>query len=291
MGFIKSVRSVDSLFKFIKIIIMKKSVFFISIILLFITSNSFATINDSDTEDKVKILLIGDSTTEGGKPVFENSIEEIIAGEDSVPSVEVINAGLGGETAYSLLNSGRYDREIKEVDSVDYIFMRYGINDWIHRKPFDENFPADMKNVISKLKEDFPTAEIILMNIIPFLWQESYTKIVNDHIAQIASDENLELFDIYTPYKEKMDEFGKNALTIRFFPLSGIPENYHNLVAPYTRYYAWKDADWLMVQTNEFDALFGHLPNWYQDSHPNATGYRIIADETAKYIIPVLKKN
>jgi len=243
----------------------------------------------SNDENKVKILLIGDSTTEGGKPDFENSIQQLITEEGIVPTVEVINVGKGGETAYSLLNSGRYNNDIKGITDVDYIFVRYGINDYFKRQPFDENFPGDMKNVIAQLRNDFPSAQIILMTIIPFFSEEACIE-VNTHITQIAKEENLELFDIYTPYLEKVNEFGRNALTVRFFPLSDIPENYKNIVAPFTKYYAWKDADWVRVQTNEFDPIFGHLPDWYKDSHPNTTGYRLLADETAKYIIPILKK-
>ncbi len=262
----------------------------ISTIIIIFAINTLTAIAASNIENKVKILLIGDSTTDGGKPVFENSIEQLIAGEDSVPPVEVINAGLGGETAFSLLNSGRYDNQIKGIENVNYIFVRYGINDWIHRQPFDENFPTDMKNVIAKLRDDFPTAQIILMTIIPFLNEQASTE-VNNYISQIAKEENLELLDIYTPYLKNVKEFGRNSLTVRFFPLSDIPESYHNLVAPFSKFYTWKDAEWIRVQTNEFDPLFSHLPNWYKDSHPNTTGYRLIADETAKYIVPILKKN
>lgn len=261
----------------------------VSTIIIIFAINTLTAIAASNIENKVKILLIGDSTTDGGKPVFENSIEQLIAGEDSVPSVEVINAGLGGETAFSLLNSGRYDNQIKGIENVNYIFVRYGINDWIHRQPFDENFTTDMKNVIAKLRDDFPTAQIILMTIIPFLNEQASTE-VNNYISQIAEEENLELLDIYTPYLKNIKEFGRNSLTVRFFPLSDIPESYHNLVAPFSKFYTWKDAEWIRVQTNEFDPLFSHLPNWYKDSHPNTTGYRLIADETAKYIVPILKK-
>lgn len=267
---------------------MKTLKFVLTALLVLITMSVCAGGNITSTK-KVKILLIGDSTTEGGKLVFENSIQQLIAEENIVPMVEVINVGLGGETAYSLLNSGRYDNQIKGIDSVDYIFVRYGINDWLKRQPFDDNFPTDMKNVITKLRNDFPSAQIILMTIIPFLNEQASTE-VNNNITQIAKEENLELFDIYTPYLEKVKEFGRNSLTVRFFPLSDIPENYRNIVAPFTKFYAWKDADWVRVQTNEFDPLFGDLPDWYKDSHPNITGYRLIADETAKYIIPILKK-
>lgn len=266
---------------------MRKLKFEIAIIMVFIALSTIAANNGSTTK-KVKILLIGDSTTEGGKPVFENSVEQLIEGEDSLLSVDVVNVGKGGETAFSLLESGRYEKEIKRIDSVDYIFLRYGINDWLKRKPFNDNFPIEMKKVISTLRIDFPKAQIIVMTIIPFLKEED-TKIVNDHIAKIAAEEKLELFDIYPAYKKGLEEHGKNSMKVRFFPLSGIPKNYHKLVAPYTSYVEWKKTDMVRVNSNELDPLFGNLPDWYKDKHPNLMGYRLIALETAKYILPKLK--
>ena len=41
---------------------------------------------------------------------------------------------------------------------------------------------------------------------------------------------------------------------------------------------------------NEFDGLFGHLPGWFGDRHPNLAGYNVIADETAKYLAPILRQ-
>lgn len=40
---------------------------------------------------------------------------------------------------------------------------------------------------------------------------------------------------------------------------------------------------------NELDALFGHLPGWTGDRHPNLAGYNVIAVETAKYLLSLLK--
>lgn len=265
---------------------MNKIILIIISFLIFNTTVVFSA--NRDTTNKVKILLIGDSTTEGGKPVFEKSIEQLLSHEDNVPPVEVINVGKGGETAYSFLNSGRYDKEIKNIDSVDYIFLRYGINDWFKRQPFLENFPVDMKEVITRLRQDFPDAQIIVMTIIPFLKKED-SRIVNEQIARVSADENLELFDIYPTYEKGLEEYGRYSMNVRFFPLSGIPEKYHELVAPYTKYFEWKKADYLRVYTNELDPLFGHLPNWYADSHPNPTGYRLIARETVNFILPKLK--
>ncbi|TRX70384.1 SGNH/GDSL hydrolase family protein [Carboxylicivirga sp. M1479] len=237
---------------------------------------------------KVKLLLIGDSTTEGGKPTFENTIEQLLAREEGIPNVEAINVGKGGETAFSLLNSGRYDSQVKGIDSIDYIFLRYGINDWFKRQPFEENFPKDMKNVIAQLRNDYPESQIIVMTILPFL-REDDTKIVNQFITNVASEEKLEIFDICPAYQKGLEEYGEFSMSVRFFPLSDIPEKYHTLVAPYTKYYEWKKAEWLRVYTNELDPLFGHLPGWYKDKHPNPTGYRLIARETVEFILPKLK--
>jgi len=41
----------------------------------------------------------------------------------------------------------------------------------------------------------------------------------------------------------------------------------------------------------EFDAIFGHLPGWFDDRHPNLAGYHLIARETAAYLAPILKEH
>lgn len=257
----------------------------LGLLALIVFANTHAVGQDGGN---VRILLMGDSTTVGVSPIFQNSIEQIFANEPGVPAVEAINVGRGGETAFSLLDSGRYDRDIAGLANIDYIFFRYGINDWFHRKPVQEHFRSDVLNVLGRLREDFPEAQIILMTILPFL-QESQTTITNDYIKQIAQDEGLELFDIHPLYSDKIQELGENALNVRFFALEEVPQRYHKLLEPYTRYYDWKGAEWVSVQGNEFDPILGHLPGWYQDHHPNDTGYRFIADETVKFLLPKLQ--
>ena len=34
---------------------------------------------------------------------------------------------------------------------------------------------------------------------------------------------------------------------------------------------------------------FGNLPGWFGDRHPNQAGYRVIADETAKFLAPIMR--
>jgi len=46
----------------------------------------------------------------------------------------------------------------------------------------------------------------------------------------------------------------------------------------------------VLVMDNELDALFGNLPGWYEDRHPNLAGYNVIAAKTARYLTPLLKQ-
>jgi hypothetical protein len=43
------------------------------------------------------------------------------------------------------------------------------------------------------------------------------------------------------------------------------------------------------VLDNRLDAHLGNLPGWYGDRHPNLAGYHVIADETAKYLAPLIR--
>lgn len=261
----------------------------LSLTLLFLASSSF--IYHSKTDDKIRILLIGDSTTIGGKGILETTIEAIINKNLETPSVEVINSARGGETAFSVIESGRYDEEIEPLGKMDYIFVRYGINDFIKRKPFEENFNKDYKKLIAKLRSDFPSAKIILTTIVPFFKNEEDNDIVNDQVKKLAKEEKLELFDLYPFYKKGLEKYGENAMNIRFIELSNIPEDYKTVALPYTSFVNWKNTDMVRIETTELDPIFGAIEGWYNNRHPNPMGYRLIAQETVNYLLPKLKKN
>ncbi|WP_242155520.1 SGNH/GDSL hydrolase family protein [Aestuariivivens sediminis] len=261
----------------------------LSLSLLFLSSTSL--IYHFETNENVRILLIGDSTTIGGKGIFETTIEDIINKNTETPSVKVINSARGGETAFSVVESGRYDNDIKPLGEMDYIFVRYGINDSFKRKPVEENFPKDYKNLIAKLRSDFPSAKIILTTIIPFFKNEDDSIIINNMVKQLAEEEKLELFDVYPAYKKALETHGENSMNVRFYPLSDIPEDYKEVALPYSSYVNWKETDMVRILTTELDPVFGNLEGWYDDRHPNPMGYRLLAMETVNYILPRLKKN
>ena len=113
---------------------------------------------------KVKILLLGDSTTIGSVcrqadpdgPHLEDVIRVLLAAEKDLPPAEVINQGRDGEFIRRLLSSGRYDKEIATLRGVDYVLIRYGLNDIARREEFEVNFPKDYTELIGRLRRDFP---------------------------------------------------------------------------------------------------------------------------------------
>lgn len=271
---------------------MKKYFTILSLLITFIITNGFII---QPPDDKVKILLIGDSTTAGGRKILKESIEKLLMAEEGMPEIEVINCGKGGDTAYELIHSGRYEKEIKNLEDIDYIFFRYGLNDYIpskdHRKnrPFEDFFKLEIAEAVSIIKKDFPEAHFTLMNIIPWRSQE-IDNLTNNIINEVAKEEDVAFMDIYTPYKNVEEKLGEHTLRVRFFPLKEVPERYHEILEPFIKYISWKDEYMVRVETKEFDAVFKDLPDWFKDRHPNNAGYRLIAEETVNYLLPLIKK-
>ena len=244
----------------------------------------------AEHDGKIQILLLGDSTTEGSVPRrlkpegphLENVLEQLLAAEADLPACHVINSSLSGEYIRGLLDSGRYDRDAAKLPGLDYIFIRYGLNDRARREEFSLNFPRDFQELIARLKQDHPQALLIPMTVIPFSGEEASQEI-NALVFDIAHREKLSVFDIYPRYAAELLK-GPNMLNYRRYPLAKVPEQYHKLVQPFVH------AASVEVMANELDAVLGELPGWYGDRHPNLAGYNVIADETAKYLSQLLRQ-
>src|SRR6185437_338848 len=115
---------------------------------------------------------------------------------------------------------------------------------------------------------------------------EARDKRINDLVRQVALDENLDYFDIQPRYSAELAK-GPNMLNYRRYPLAGIPEQYLPLVQPYI--IPGKESE-VAVLDNRLDAHLGNLKGWYADRHPNLAGYHVIADETAKFLTPLIRK-
>lgn len=250
---------------------------------------AFPVVSRAEHEGKIQVLLLGDSTTEGSiprgikpaGPHLETVIEQLLAAEDDLPPCHVINSGVSGEFIRRLLDSGRYDRDAAKLPGIDYIFIRYGLNDRAKREDFAENFPRDFHELIARLRRDHPGAKLIPMAVLPFSSEET-SREINDLVRRVAEEEKLEVFDMYDRYAGELAK-GPNMLNYRRYPLEKVPEKFHELVKPFV------DGPSVIVMDNELDAILGHLPGWFGDRHPNLAGYNVIADETAKYLAPLLR--
>lgn len=241
--------------------------------------------------DRLRILLLGDSTTEAkfpkllspDEPQLEDLVRIRLAGETNLPPVDVVNLGLSGDTIRRLLDSGRYERLVAGQSSADYVFIRYGINDHAKREDFEINFPKDFHELIARLRRDHPGATLIPTTVIPFSNQETSARI-NRLVRLIANKEKLPLFDIYPAYESALKN-GPNMLNYRRYSLSKVPEQLRHIAHPHV--HTGKDPQ-IVVLDNRLDPHFGHLPGWYSDRHPNLAGYHVIAAETARFLAPML---
>jgi lysophospholipase L1-like esterase len=247
----------------------------------------------ADHDGKVQILLLGDSTTEGSVPRrhvpagphLEDVIRELLAEESDLLPANVINLGLSGEYIQRLLEFGRYDKQVADLPGLDSILIRYGLNDINRRENFPENFPNDYQQLIDRLKADHPSAQLIVMTVIPY-GDEERCRQINELNSAVAAAANLPLFDIYPRYAEELKR-GPDMLNYRRFPLDKIPENRRNFVKPFV---VDSNPPTVEVLDNRLDAHFGNLPGWFGDRHPNLAGYHVIGDETARYLAPLIRE-
>ncbi len=244
----------------------------------------------AEHQGKIQILLLGDSTTEGSiprlikpqGPHLEKVLEQLLAAESDLPASKVINSSLSGEYIRRLIDSGRYDRDVSKLPGLDYIFIRYGLNDRAKRENFSVNFVKDFHELLARLRQDHPHALLIPMTVIPFS-NEKVSREINDLVFKVARKEKLDVFDIYPRYAAELKK-GPNMLNYRRYPLTKIPKKYHELVKPFIK------GPSVVVMSNELDPILGNLPGWTGDRHPNLAGYNVIADETAKYLGKLMRE-
>jgi lysophospholipase L1-like esterase len=251
-------------------------------------------VNDSaearEKSSPVTILLLGDSTCIGSvcrmvapdADHLEGIIEKLLAAEKDLPPTKVINQGRDGEFIHGLLTSGRYEKEIAPLENLDYILIRFGINDRNKRDDFAQSFPHDYRELLDRLRKDHPQARMIPMTIIPYMGAER-DKEVNDIVREIAKERELTLLDVHVRYAAELKQ-GENMLNYRRVAVANVPDRFHALLGPA------RIGDSVIALDNRLDAHLNGVPGWFGDRHPNLAGYHVIGDETARFLAPLLKQ-
>jgi lysophospholipase L1-like esterase/nicotinamidase-related amidase len=256
-----------------------------------IGGKSFEFSDATAGKKRLQIILLGDSTTEASipkklapdEPQIEDTLRIKLAAEADLPPCDVYNEGVSGEFIRRLLDT-RYDKAVKTKPQADYIFIRYGLNDQAKVKDFKTQFAKDFHELLERLRKDHPKAMLIPMTAIPYALNNLHEDI-NALVKQISEDEKLTLFDIAPRYLAELKK-NPDGLNYRRFSLSKIPENLRPFATPYIQ--PGTDPT-VVVLDNRLDGIFGHLPGWAGDRHPNLAGYNVIADETAKWLAPVIR--
>lgn len=263
-------------------------------VILLATTLWLGPVPAGQAEDKkqatVRILLLGDSTVIGSicrrdapkADHLEDILRKLLAAEPDLPPTEVLNQGRDGEYIHGLL-SGRYDRDIARLPRVDFVLIRYGLNDRGKRQDFAVNFPDDLRNLIGRLKHDHPGCQIVLETVIPTSGSDG-NKTINDLVRAVAEKEKLPLLDTHARFAAEL-KHGPQMLTYRRVKLEKVPPKYRALLPSGSI----KGED-VVILDNSLDAHLRDVPGWFADRHPNLAGYHVIGDEAARFLAPLLRE-
>jgi acyl-CoA thioesterase-1 len=145
----------------------------------------------SPLKEKKTIIFFGDSLTAGmglsKEQAFPSIIESILIQKGN--DVEVINAGLSGETSAGGLS--RVDWILRKP--VDIFVLELGANDALRGLPLDQT-KQNLQGIIDKVRKKNPQTEIIIAGMMapPNLGQQ-YTNEFRDVFASIAQENELVL--------------------------------------------------------------------------------------------------
>jgi lysophospholipase L1-like esterase len=239
---------------------------------------------------KVRILLLGDSTVIGsicrreapGADHLEDVIRKLLAAEGDLPPAEVLNQGRDGEYVHGLL-TGRYAKDVAGLPRVDFVLVRYGLNDRARREDFAANFPRDLRELVRRLRQDHPGCQVVLETVIPTAGKDG-NKPINDLIRRVAAAEKLPLLDTHARFAAELRD-GPNMLTYRRVKLEKIPPKYRPLLPAGSV----KGGE-VVVLDNLVDAHLRGVPGWFADRHPNLAGYHVIGDEAARFLAPLIRE-
>ena len=242
---------------------------------------SAADSNASVTEDGAEVVIVhfGDSTCITSYLPKENRVESVLnkrlAAFYENQRIVSHNVAAGGDYIRQFLDSGRYNRTVKEkISQIDMALIRYGHNDQKHCEPVE--YKQHLEEFCDLLGKDYPGVQILLEtntwvdpkhhaadpNVSVKLNERMNA--VWDVVRQVAEERKHRLVEIYE--RKKNETLAGNwDQRIRNQQLSK---------AKFGR----------RILDGEKDNEMKDVPGWFYDNHPNANGVQTIADEEFKVI-------
>jgi lysophospholipase L1-like esterase len=239
----------------------------------------------SDTHPK-RVLLLGDSTVLGSVPrlfaPMADNLEDVmrkrLASDASLPPVLVINKGQDNDTIHRMLDN-RYDRDVARLPGgpPDFIFIRFGINDFFYLPDWPAQFQPNYRRLIANIRRDVPSAFITLETIIPYS-DAPTTHTVNEAIRAVAAAEKLPVCDTHAALAAALAH-GPQMFTYRRVGLAAIPHNLRPLLPEGSI-----SDDCVTILDHALDPHFSSVPDWFADRHPNHAGFHVIGKCVADYL-------
>ncbi len=160
---------------------------------------------DARLPAKGKLLLIGDSITDGGR--YVGYLKTYLQLTGAAPELEIINAGVSSETCSGLSESAhpfprpcvhfRIDAVLQEVQP-DFTLINYGMNDMIYHPYTEDRMAAFMRGMVALVERVRATGSKVFVAT-PTVFDPQAFK------GQLRPANSTEGFSYMTPY-DKYDE-------------------------------------------------------------------------------------
>ncbi len=209
-----------------------------------------------------RVVLMGDSNviTYYLRPAdrVDAFLSDSLARSHPGIDIDVENCALGGDAIRNLLDSKRYERDLLTLGRADVAFIRYGLNDMNRYGP--EVFESLLRELVSRLRSDFPAIKIVLETSTFFDYPAHNTSDTNARSkpyfdvtrrlgAEIA-DGLLDIWDLMRLATER----GEWDLRYRVHPMGKL------------------------ILDGRFDAEFDFAPSFYSNPHHTPPANRLIAE-------------
>ena len=160
-------------------------------------------------KDEVIVAHIGDSITITSYLPFSKRIDALLAASIArdFPALKVrnLNFGADGEYAKLLIESGRYQKALKEnYKKIDIAIIRYGANDRVHNIPMDET-KKYMNLLCDNLEKDYPGIRILIGTGPYFDKSDQNSRYIPlwDMDRELAQKRKYPLIDIYARFEQE----------------------------------------------------------------------------------------